>query len=373
MSLRLFFDNNSTTSPFPEVVEAMKVELLKGPRNPSSVHLEGQQARATLIQAREAIAQALQILPQWIFFTSGGTESMNTLIHSYASSCEKACSILSSSLEHSCVIEPLKELEKKGSTVTYLSSPTGRIDLSLVESACQLQKYDFMVLSAANSETGIIHPIEEIAAFAYERQIPLLVDGVAVLGKESITMFPGISGMGFSAHKFHGPKGIGFCIAKPKKNFIPLLRGGPQESNRRAGTENLPAIIGMAEAIKKTTSTMQETHAKMTHLRDLFAAGLKKIYPELLLIGEGKRLCNTLAVAFPTKDGETLLIALDQAGIAASHGSACSSGSMQPSRVLKEMGLDSKIVKSGIRFSLSRFTTEEDINEALKRMKQILS
>ena len=296
---------------------------------------------------------------------------MNTLIHSHTN--EKPISILSSSLEHSCVLEPLKNLHKKGHSVTFLTSKSGRIDLSQIEDACQQRNFDLLVFSAVNSETGIVHPIQEIAAFAETRNIPLIVDGVALLGKEPFTMLRGISGIGFAAHKFHGPKGVGFCIVKPKKHFDSLLLGGPQEAGRRAGTENLAGIIGMAEAIQKVKADLSQVSNRMRTLRDLFESELKKIYPELVIIGDGERVCNTSALAFPTKDGETLLISLDQAGIAASHGSACSSGSMQPSRVLKEMGLDSKIIKSGIRFSFSRFTTEEEILEALRRMRPILS
>jgi cysteine desulfurase len=370
MNSRIFFDNNATTSPFKEVVEAMKEELLKGARNPSSIHAEGQSAKATLINARETVAACLNVEPSWIVFTSGGTESMNMLINGYTA--EKSCSILSSSLEHSSVYNPLKDLQNKGYPVRFLSSKTGRIDLSIIESACNEKLPDLMVFSAANSETGVIHPIDQIGSFADQMKIPLIVDGVALLGKEPFTMYQGISAIGFAGHKFHAPKGIGFCVLRPKKGFSPLLKGGAQESNRRAGTENLAGIVGLAVALKTVQSTLKETNMRIRALRDLFERELKKIYPPLFQIGEGDRLCNTSSVAFPTKDGETLLIALDQAGISASHGSACSSGAMQPSRVLQEMQLDPKIIRSGIRFSFSRFTTEEEIHEALRRLKIIL-
>lgn len=364
----IYLDNNATTELDPLVTSAMLEELKAPPSNPSSQHSLGRQAKNRLLKARETIASYCGVKSKEIIFTSSGTESMNFLIQGFCTS-HHAFHVVSSKIEHSCVEKTLLELEKKGVSVSFLKPETdGKVSLENIEKAIT-QNTKLLVFSAINGETGVKQDIEKISELALKYGISLIVDGVALIGKEPFKISPGISAMGFSGHKFHGPKGVGFVFLRSSKKFPALLLGGGQESGLRSGTENLPCIVGLAKAIelleKIPTSTLE--------LRNYFEKNLLEKFPFIEVNGgESQRITNVSNLAFMGVDGETLLIQLDLQGICASHGSACSSGALEPSRILTEMGLSRERVKSSVRFSLSRFTTKEEIDHVIYILTQII-
>lgn len=346
----MYFDNNATTALDPQVIEAMNDEFKKSPSNPSSVHAFGQRARGRLSLARHTVASYFHVNPQEIIFTSGGTEALNLALFSLGSGKR----ILSSELEHSAVLEPLK----KCSSVKLLQ---GTVTVEKVQE--NLSDCDLLVFMAANNETGVKNPLNEIADLAYTKNIPLIVDGVALVGKEPVHLHKGITAFAFSAHKFHGPQGVGCLISR--KNIPPLLLGGPQENKRRAGTENMPGIIGLAKAL-----TLIQDPEPVRLLRDHFETLL--INEGVFINGEGERISNTSNLYFEGVEGEDLLFYLDRHGIACSHGSACSSGTLSVSRVLLSLGLGMKRAKSSLRFSFSRFTTRDEIERSVQIIKEAI-
>lgn len=363
---KIFFDNNATTPIDPRVVQAIEEEWQKGPSNPSSVHSFGQEAKKRLNKARDTIAQTLRVSPTEIVFTSGGTEGLNLMIFSLP----KDVCIVTSPIEHSAVYETIRALDQP---TTYLPiDSTGAVSLAEVEKAIARGKVA-LVLSAVNSETGVKNPIEEIAHIAHAKKIPLLVDGVCSLGKEEVSLPQGVSAIAFSGHKFHGPQGTGFVVARPSFPLQPRLFGGGQERLRRSGTENLPGIIGLAKAVELLQTELPASVMHMRALRDAFETGLKQIAPSIQINGErAARIANTSSITFPGVDGEGLLIELDLKGVAASMGSACSSGAVEPSRVLMHMGRLREEALSSLRFSFSRLNTHAEAQQALEILKRIL-
>ena len=361
---RIYLDNNATTALDHRVLNAMLEDLSSTPSNPSSVHFFGQEARKKLQNARTAIAYFFDVKPNEIIFSSGGTESLNMLIRgAFANRFEGH--ILSSDIEHSCVYNTLKILENHGCAITFLK--TGKWGAVKIEEVEQAIRKDtrLIVLGAVNGETGVKNDIVSIAAIAKKHHIPFVVDGVALLGKERFTIPDGVSAMAFSAHKLHGPKGTGCEFVPRGFKFQPLITGGDQEYSKRAGTENLAGILGMAKAVELLKEELPLATEKMQKLCTRLEQGLKQTIENIIINGDGPRIANTVNISFPDVDGETLLIQLDLAGIAASHGSACASGALEPSRVLTNMGIDKKRARSSIRFSLSRQTLPQEIEEAI--------
>ncbi len=355
---KIFLDNNGTTKLDPRVIEAMLAEIEAGPSNPSSTHSFGRAAHLRLSKAREKIAEYLGAEPSELIFTSSGTEALNLAIFGL----RPEGHIITSKIEHAAVYHTVEELQNP---VTFLPvGAEGHIQLQDLEEAIGPDT-SLIVLTAVNSETGVKNPIDEIAAIAQRSSIPFVVDGVALLGKEPFSIPSGVTAMAFSSHKIHGPKGVGLLYLRKGCNIHPMLIGGGQEHMRRAGTENLPGIIGFAKAVELLHSELPEATERMELLRNLLENGLKGVR----INGTGPRVCNTSSITFPELDGEALLIQLDQMGIAASMGSACSSGALEPSRVLLEMGLSREDALSTLRFSLSRFTTQEEIEEVIKNVK----
>ena len=363
MHAKIYLDNNATTILAPEVFEAITHELQAPPSNPSSVHEYGRMAKARLAQARGSIASYLKIKPSEIIFTSGGTESMNLLIQGYCHNL-KPSHIITSSIEHSCVQKTLENLEKRGWNISYLpASIQGCVSPELIERTIQ-DDTRLIVLGAANSETGVKHDIQAIALLAEKQKIGFIVDGVALLGKAPLAIPKGVTAMGFSAHKFHGPKGIGFCYVKSQAIIKPVTFGGEQEFTLRSGTENLAGIIGLAKSIELIYEN--PPFEKMERLRTHFENELiKNVFP-VMINGESDRVSNVSNLYFPGIDGETLLIQLDMHGVLASQGSACASGSLEPSRTLLGMGLGTDRARNSLRFSFSRYTTKEEIDRALQ-------
>lgn len=357
---RIYLDNNASTPLDPAVADFIVKILPSLQGNPSSSHSFGQTARSLINKAKASIALFLKVKPTELIFTSGGTESVNMAIKSLVAN-KAPGHIITSAVEHACVIAVCKQLESQGYAVSYL--PTGSVGAVQPEAVKAAIRPDtqLIALMAVNNETGVKTDIESIAQIAQERKIPFFVDAVSQLGKEEVRIPQGVSAMAFSGHKIHALQGIGLLYLRSGIKLKPLIIGGEQELGRRAGTENVLGILSLAKAVELLSPPPYKT---IESLRDRFEGVLLKEIPGLLINGEGLRVSNVSNLAFPGVDGEALLMNLDRAGIAASHGSACSSGSLEPSRILLGMGLPLDRVNSSIRFSLSRLTTAAEVDAA---------
>jgi len=351
--MTIYLDNNATTALDTRVLEAMHKDV--GPLNPSSIHSYGQRAKKLLAKSRAQISDYFRVKPHEIIFTSCGTEALNMLIMGLIGPNDH---IISTDIEHAAIFNTLQSIENE---VTYLKcgdrghpTPQAILD-SLTE------KTKLLVFSAVNGETGVMLDIEEIAKIATEHNLLLVIDGVALLGKSEVSIPNGISAMAFSAHKCQGPKGIGLAYLNSKVKFKPSLFGGPQEQNRRAGTENLSGVLGFSKAIELIDP---QYFLHMREKRDFLEEYLQDQLPQIEINGTGKRICNTSNVFIDGVDGETLLINLDQRGVCISLGSACGSGALEPSRVLLNMGYTRKRANQSIRISISRDTSFKEIKKA---------
>lgn len=369
---RIYLDNNASTFVDPHVVDVIAETLKSFPGNPSSTHVFGRESRQLLIKSREVIASYLKVRPKEIIFTSGGTEGANMLIRGLLEGNARKGHIITSNLEHPCVLNSVERLMEEGYEATLLSPGLkGAVSPQEVQAAIQPNTV-LIALMAVNNETGVKTDIPTIAQIAEQAKIPFFVDGVALFGKEPFQIPFGVSGMSFSGHKFHAPKGSGFVYLKANQKFSPLLVGGEQEYNKRGGTENLADIAGMAEAVRRLESVLPEASRQMLELRTYFETTLQKLLGSKVSInGEGERINNTVNLAFSGIDGESLLLALDIKGIAVSHGSACSSGAMEPSRILLNMGIPLERAKQSLRFSLSRFTTKAEIDHTIQALLEL--
>ncbi|MBA3238159.1 MAG: cysteine desulfurase [Parachlamydiaceae bacterium] len=366
MSLKkIYLDNNATTAMDPRVLEAVVRDLQETVGNPSSIHSFGQQARQKLTKARQIIATNLGVKPQEIVFTSGGSEGANYILRGLFTP-QSPGHIITSSVEHSCIYKTVQYLETLGSPATFLSP--GALGAITPEAVQQALKHStkLIALTAVNNETGVKTDVEAIAALAVQAKVPFLVDGVALLGKESFIIPQGVSAMIFSGHKVHAPKGIGFVFVRSSLKLQPLLIGGEQEFGRRAGSENLSGIAGLAEAVRLLKEEVPKAQERMEALRYHLENSLLARLPNVKINGLGTRICNTSNLCFFGVEGETLLTALDLAGIAVSHGSACASGALEPSRVLINMGISPSEAASSLRFSLSRQTTKDEIDHCIE-------
>lgn len=367
---RIYFDNNATTALDDEVYQAMIQELSQVPSNPSSIHFFGTQAKSRLSEARSSCARFFNVLPEEILFTSSGTES----IHLMLSSIPLGSHLITTEIEHSAVENKIRDLEKKGMQVTFLKvGALGCVTKEQIEEAI-LPNTKAIVLSLANSETGVQIDLEKIAALAEKKEIALLLDAVGFIGKERLSFLPSsVKALAISGHKFHGPKGSALLVHRKSFPIKPLFLGGGQEYGLRSGTENLPGIVGLTKAIEILEKKQLEISEKILNLRILFETKMLATIPDIVINGKGARISNTTNFSFLGVDGETLLIHLDLAKIAASHGSACSSGAIEPSRVLTSMGIDRKTAKSAIRFSFARTNTKEEIEEAVEIISKIVA
>ncbi len=366
---KIYLDNNATTQIDKEVLDEMlKFHL---PLNPSSTHFFGKKAKEFLEDAREKIASYLQVEANNLIFTSGGTESANIGIrslieHPFNISTYRKTHIIASDIDHSCVYKTLKHLEKKGFDISYIKTGKyGAIKPKQIFASIK-KNTKLIVISAVNSETGVKTDVDKIAQIAKDNDIFLFVDAVAWLGKEKFTIPKGVTTMGFSSHKLHGPEGVGLCYIKEGIKISPLFFGGPQEFEKRAGTQNLRGIAAFAKAVELLNNHLPKATENMQQLKNHFENTLKSELKNVSINGEGPKICNTSNICFKNIDAESLLILLDKKGVLASHGSACASGSMELSRVLLNMGIDPKDVRSSIRFSICRNTTKEEINKALE-------
>ena len=346
----------------------MLADLKGPPANPSSIHWFGQQARSLLSIARHQSAAFFQAKPEEITFTSGGTESINLMLRSLPSKGH----LITTAIEHSAVYRSVQALEAQGLAVTYLQ--VGLWGAPLIEKISDAIRKDTcaLVLSASNGETGVKIDLPAIAQFGEKQGIPLLLDAVSYIGKEPLPHLAGISAVSLSGHKFHAPKGIGLLYLRSCFQLRPLLTGGNQEYQKRAGTENLSGILGLGEALQILRESQESITEQIVNLRLHFENGLRREIPDLIIHGEGPRISNTSNVAFLGVDGETLLMHLDLSGVSASHGSACSSGALEPSRVLTQMGIDKHTARSSLRFSLGRTNTRVEIDIAIEKCANIV-
>ncbi len=361
MSKRIYLDNNASTRVDPKAVVAMRQVLEGAPGNTGSVHSFGQEAKRWLNRSRDTIAEYLGVRSSEIIFTSGGTEAANLLIHGLLGR-QPDGHVITSDLEHPAVYNTVRRFHACGCDATFLSS--GEHGAPTVQQVSDAIRPDtkLIVLMAANNETGVKTDIEGIAAVAANHNIHLVVDAVGLMGKEPVVIPKGVSAMFFSGHKFHAPQGVGFFYLRSGVKLLPVFTGGGQEHGRRPGTENLPGIVAMAEAVRQIGPS-----DAMRRLRDRFEAGLD----DVVVNGMGPRTPNTANLFFPKVDGESLLMNLDLAGVACSAGSACSAGALEPSRVLLNMGYDQARASSSLRFSVSRFTTEEEIDRAIEIVNEV--
>jgi cysteine desulfurase NifS len=371
---RIYLDNNATTRVADEVREAMLPFLDAEHGNPSSIHGVGRDARTALDQARGQVARLINTRPRRIIFTGGGSESDNLALKGIAfAHGEKGRHIVTSTVEHPAVLQACKFLEKIGYRVTYLGvDEHGRIDSDDLKEAISSDTI-LVSLMMANNEVGTIQSIGELCAIAHERGVLFHTDAVQSVGKIKLDVQElDVDLLSISAHKFHGPKGVGALYVKKGIDLEPLVHGGRQEGGLRAGTENVPAIVGMGRAAELATHALRKAD-EMKRLRDMLETGIRELIPDAELNGHPEhRLPNTLNLTLPGLRGESLVVALDQHGISLSSGSACKSGSPEPTHVLIAMGKSDEEAHCAIRLSLSHDTTMEDIDETVEAVARVL-
>ncbi len=370
----IYVDNNATTRVAPEVVEEMSPYFSELYGNPSSMHFFGGQVQRKVEEARERVAALLGARPEEIIITSCGTESDNTAILSALQSNPDRRHVVATRVEHPAVKNLVGHLKRQGYSITEL--PVDRNGLLSMEEVSRAITEDTVIVSVmwANNETGVLFPVEEIAALANKRGAVFHTDAVQAVGKIPINLAESqIDMLSLSGHKLHAPKGIGALYVRRGTRFSPFVVGGHQEEGRRGGTENVPYIIGLGKACALAASDLEEENRRVRGLRDRLENGLLEQIPNSIVNGDREqRLPNTSSVSFEYVEGESILLKLSDHGICASSGSACTSGSLEPSHVLRAMGVPFTAAHGSIRFSLSSYNTEEEIDYILKVMPQII-
>ena len=370
----VYLDNNATTRVAPEVVEAMRPFFTDLYGNPSSMHDFGGQVAENISEAREKVAALLNADPSEIVFTSCGTESDNAAIRGTLESYPEKNHVIISRVEHPAVLNVGQYLRARGYRVTELGvDRAGRLDLDELREAMD-HRTALVSIIYANNETGVIFPIEEIGEIVKARDIPFHTDAVQAVGKIPLNMAKShIDLMSLSGHKLHAPKGIGVLYIRKGTKFSPFFVGGHQEGGRRGGTENVPYIVGLGKAAELAMGHMDEENVRVKALRDRLETELLKKIPNTLVNGETThRLPNTCSLSFEYVEGESILLLMSNEGICASSGSACTSGSLEPSHVLRAMGVPFTAAHGSIRFSLSVYNTKEDIDYVIKKLPPIV-
>lgn len=370
----IYLDNNATTKVAPEVLEAMVPYFSDLYGNPSSMHSFGGQVAKKIREAREQAAALIGATPDEIIFTSCGTESDNAAIRSALAAHPDRRHIVTSRVEHPAIKSLCAHLTRQGYRVTELPvDKDGLLDMDLYERSLSP---DTAVVSLmwANNESGVLFPVEKAAELAHKRGILFHTDAVQAVGKIPIRMKANVIDMlSISGHKLHAPKGIGILYVRRGTKFSPFLIGGHQEKERRGGTENTPSIIGLGKACELAARNMEKENTKIKQLRDKLEEKLLELIPNTRVNGSRSyRLPNTTNMSFEFVEGEGILLLMDEYGICASSGSACTSGSLQPSHVLRAMGVPFTMAHGSIRFSLSIYTTEEEINFVIEKMPSII-
>ncbi len=377
----VYLDHAATTALRSEALEAMLPYLTGEYGNPSSMHRVGQEARKGLDDARQTVAGVLDCRPSEVVFTSGGTEADNTAIKASALALQSTGNhIITTSIEHHAVLHACHQMERFGFEVTYLPvDGDGLVDPEDVVRAIT-DRTVLVSVMYANNETGTVLPVAEIARGVKERArelgrtIVVHTDAVQAAGYLDLsTSALGVDLLSLSAHKFYGPKGVGVLYVRRGTPFLPLMAGGGQEREHRSGTENIPGIVGCARALELAAAERGEESARVGALRDRLASGLQERLPGALLNGHAtKRLPNNVNVSLPGVEAEPLLMGLDLAGVCASSGSACSTGSLEPSHVLTALGRTAEVARSSLRFTLGRKNTAEDVETLLQVLPDLV-
>ena len=372
----IYADNAATTKMSDVAVKAMLPYLQEIYANASSVHLLGQRSAAALFSARQQVAQVLNCAPKEVFFTSGGSEADNQALISAAAIGKKQgkCHIVSTAMEHHAILHTLEALQAEGFTVTLLRPQADGIVTATQVAEAITDTTCLVSVMYANNETGAIQPIREIGALCRKRGVLFHTDAVQAAGHLTIDVQrDNIDMLSLSAHKFHGPKGIGLLFAKSNIQLTSLIRGGGQERGKRAGTENLPGIIGLAAALKDAQENMQQNTAYIKGLRDALRNGLDKIDGAGFNGSREHCLPGTVNYSFQGVNGETLLSLLSNEGICCSSGSACSAGSLEPSHVLLALGLSHETAQSALRFSLCEYNTMDEVQTIITKVTEAVN
>jgi len=377
MSRKVYLDNAATTGTDPEVLETLLPYFNEYFGNPSSIYSFAGKNRKAVEYAREQVARVLNAEVSEIFFTSGGTEADNWALKGAAfKQGEKRGHIITTAIEHHAILHSAEFLEKTGYKVTYLPvNDKGMVSAAQVEQAMTPETFLVSVMFA-NNEIGTIQPVRKIASLCRSKGVLFHTDAVQAVGHVPIDVKEmGMDMLSLSAHKFRGPKGVGVLFIRKGVRIENLLHGGAQEKGRRATTENVPGIVGLGKAIELASQKMGKESARQSELRDMLIKGLGEKIPEAVLNGaEGtQRLPNNVNMSFIGVEGETLLLDLDAAGISASTGSACSSGSLDPSHVLMAIGLDHEHAHGSLRMTLGDTTTRDDIDYVIETLPGIIS
>lgn len=373
---KVYLDNAATTALSPRVLEAMLPYFTQHYGNPSSVHAFGREAKQGLDRARDQVAKALHCDPSEVIFTGCGTESDNTVLLGVAQRYgNKGKHIITTNVEHHAILHTCEYLEKQGYSVTYL--PVDQDGLVTAEQVAAAIRPDTILVSImfANNEVGTIMPIQEIGAVCKEKGVLFHTDAVQAVGHIPVDVQAmHIDMLSLSAHKFHGPKGVGALYCRKGIRLPSYIMGGAQEKGRRAGTENVAGIVGLGAAIELATEQLEENRAKMTALRDRLMTGIQARISEVKLNGHPtNRLPNNVNFSFKYIEGESILLMLDMNGIAASSGSACTSGSLDPSHVLLALGLPHEIAHGSVRLTLGDETTAEDIDYTIDVLEKTVA
>ena len=372
----IYLDYASSAPLWPEVLEEMMPYLTSAYGNPSSVHGTGRESRKAIERARKQVASALEAEPREIYFTSGGAESDNWAIKGAALAMKnRGKHLITTRIEHPAVMNTVRAMEKQGWDVTWLPvNGEGRADPQDVKRALR-KETTLISMMTANNEIGVLQPVEETGAIAREAGVLFHTDAVQAIG--AIPVIPEriqADLLSLSGHKFHGPKGTGVLYVRKNTPMTPLIDGGEQERRMRAGTENVAGIVGLGKAIELATARMAEDSRRIRGLRDLLIRGILEQTPDSVLNGSREaRLPNNASFSFRGIDGEALLLRLDLQGIAASSGSACTSGSLEPSHVLEAIGQEPELIKGSLRMTLGAETTEEQIMTVVKTLPTIVA
>lgn len=370
-----YFDHAATTPVDPRVLQKMLPYFTENFGNPNSQHACGRRAAAAVDEARDTVAALIGAKPSEIYFTSGGTESDNWALRGAAhANAVRGKHLIVSAVEHPAMISTARELQKKGFEVTFAAvDEFGKVDLQKLKDSIRPDT-TFIGVMTANNEIGTIQPIAEISALARERGITFFTDAVQAAGALKLNVKePAVDMLSFSGHKFYGPKGVGVLYIRSGVRVGKIITGGHQERSMRGGTTNVPGIVGLAEAFRLANEEMAQNNAHVSAIRDRFIARVLREIPYVKLNGHPKdRLPNNANFSFRYIEGESLLFSLDLAGIAVSSGSACSSGSLEPSHVLLATGLPEGLAHGSIRFSFGKENTAEQIDIAVEQLKEIV-
>jgi cysteine desulfurase len=370
----LYLDNNATTRVADEVLKAIQPYFCDLYGNPSSMHSFGGQIAQMIRQAREQVAGLLCCDPSEILFTGGGTESDNTAIKGALAAVPHRHKVITTRVEHPAVLAVCRDLEAHGYTVVELGvDREGRLDPNELEARLN-DDVGLVTIMYANNETGVVFPIEQIAQKVTRRGIVFHTDAVQAVGKIPLRLSESaISLLSLSGHKLHAPKGIGVLYVRKGTRLSPFMLGGHQEGGRRAGTENVPGIIGLGKACELATRFMDQENTQIRRLRDRLEKAILSQCPGAMLNGHRtERLPNTTNISFEYVEGEAILLMLNRFGICASSGSACTSGSLEPSHVLRAMGVPFTAAHGSIRFSLSRYTTQAEIDVVIEKLPPVI-